>query len=356
MTPKKSYIVIVPKKLQAGFSLVELMVAITVGIVLMTGVVQMFLSSKVVFSTQQGISRVQEAGRLATEFMSMDIREAGYMGCMSRGGINFYSTLNDPTAFEADFETGIEAFASGSLPVGLKLDPKPVADSHVLVIRAANGEGVSVESDNNLNNLVAFNPVGQTGENCYSGICNNDILIVTDCSKARVFQTNNVQAQGGGTMKINHAKAGMVPGNSVVTWGGQTANDTFGAGSEIIKIRTLVYYVAVNPETERPSLYQKEGFDPAFELLEGIEDMRMEFGVDNNVDARVDEFIGWDAVDNWENVLAVRLELLAQSADDNVSPQPQTYDFAGKKVKATDLKIRQVFTSTVGIRSRMRSR
>ena len=50
----------VMKRVQRGFSLIELMVAMVIGLVLMTGVVQMFLSSKQVFSTQQGISRVQK--------------------------------------------------------------------------------------------------------------------------------------------------------------------------------------------------------------------------------------------------------------------------------------------------------
>ncbi|HEY7886274.1 MAG TPA: prepilin-type N-terminal cleavage/methylation domain-containing protein, partial [Cellvibrionaceae bacterium] len=98
--------VIPSQQAQRGFSLVELMIAITIGLVLMTGVVQMFLSSKTVFSTQQGISRIQETGRMAMEFMAKDIREAGYQGCMSRMAINYFSTLSDSAdRFLYDFET-----------------------------------------------------------------------------------------------------------------------------------------------------------------------------------------------------------------------------------------------------------
>lgn len=339
-------------KHQSGFSLVELMVAITVGLILMTGVVQMFLSSKTVFTTQQGISRVQETGRLAIEFLAKDIREAGYMGCMSRAGINFFNTLNDPTAFEVDFETGIQAF--NGKPDDVTLNPEPIADTPSLVIRSANGSGVSVESDNNLNNLQTFNPLGKTGENCSSGICNEDILIVTDCAKARVFQTNNVQ-DNGDTMKINHSGAEMTPGNAYPTWGGnKSPNEKFGPGSEIIKIRTLVYYIAENPETKRPGLYLKEGFAPAFELLEGVENMSLQFGVDTNADARVDNTVDIAGVGNWESVIAVQLELLVQSPDDYVIPEEQTYDFAGKEgIKPGDKRIRQVFNTTVGIRTRL---
>lgn len=347
-------------KHQSGFSLVELMVAITVGLILMTGVVQMFLSSKTVFTTQQGISRVQETGRLAIEFLSKDIREAGYMGCMSRTGIHYFSTLKDANNFEVDFETGIQAFngmptnADGSAIDPAPLSPKPIEGTPSLVIRSANGVGVSVESDNNNNNLWAFNPLGETGKDCYSGICNEDILIVTDCAKARVFQTNNVQGSGD-PMKINHSNADMTPGNKYPTWGGDKAppSEQFGAGSEIIKIRTLVYYIAENPETKRPGLYLKEGFAPAFELLEGVENMSLQFGVDTNADARVDNTVDIAGVGNWGSVIAVQLELVVQSPDDNVIPETQKYTFAGELVDPKDKRIRQVFNTTVGIRTRL---
>ncbi|ARU27615.1 hypothetical protein CBR65_09340 [Cellvibrio sp. PSBB006] len=73
---------------QAGLSLIELMIAITLGLILMAGVIQVFLSSRVTFATQQAMSRVQETGRLAVEFMARDIRMAGYMGCTSRSGLS----------------------------------------------------------------------------------------------------------------------------------------------------------------------------------------------------------------------------------------------------------------------------
>ncbi|RYZ81289.1 MAG: prepilin-type N-terminal cleavage/methylation domain-containing protein, partial [Moraxellaceae bacterium] len=45
---------------QKGLSLVELMIAITLGLILMSGVVKVFLNSKSTYSTQQALSRIQE--------------------------------------------------------------------------------------------------------------------------------------------------------------------------------------------------------------------------------------------------------------------------------------------------------
>src|ERR1043165_5123513 len=59
---------------QKGFSLVELMISITLGLVLMGGVLQMFLGSKAAYTNQRAVASVQESGRLALEFMTRDIR------------------------------------------------------------------------------------------------------------------------------------------------------------------------------------------------------------------------------------------------------------------------------------------
>jgi len=336
---------------QRGFSLVELMVAITVGLILMTGVVQMFLSSKTVFSTQQGISRVQETGRLAMDFLSKDIREAGYMGCLSRyNPISYFSTLNDPNAFLVDFQTGIEA--TSAAPDSLNITP--LSDTPVLIVRTANAGGASLLENNNPTSAQMFvENTGQTGAGCWSGVCEGDILVLTDCAKARVFQATGVTgSEGNSKVNIVHSQQGsMTPGNRFASWG-DSPTAQFEEGGEVIKIRTLVYYLAEN-SSGRPALFVKEGYQDPVELLEGIENMHLQFGVDSSANGRVDNYVELASVSNWDNVLAVRLELLVQSTDDNVSPEPQTYTFAGTEVAAEDRRIRQVFTNTVGIRTRL---
>ena len=69
---------------QRGTGLVEIMVALTLGLVLMGGVLQIFLSNKQTYRMQEAHARLQENGRFAMEKISRDIREAGYWGCASR--------------------------------------------------------------------------------------------------------------------------------------------------------------------------------------------------------------------------------------------------------------------------------
>lgn len=62
-----------------GFSLVELMVATTIGLLVLGGVGSIFLGSRNSFRTQENLAQVQEAGRFLTYLMIPHIRQAGYL-------------------------------------------------------------------------------------------------------------------------------------------------------------------------------------------------------------------------------------------------------------------------------------
>lgn len=66
------------KYLQTGFSIIELMISLVLGLLLMTGVIQVFLSSRQTYATNEAIARQQENGRFALEFIARSARMAGY--------------------------------------------------------------------------------------------------------------------------------------------------------------------------------------------------------------------------------------------------------------------------------------
>jgi len=75
---------------QFGFTLVELMVAMMLGLFLMTGVVQLFLGSSRTYSVVASQSQVQDTGRFSLYFLSRSIRHAGY-----------WPSLESPVTYEA---------------------------------------------------------------------------------------------------------------------------------------------------------------------------------------------------------------------------------------------------------------
>lgn len=65
---------------QRGFSMVELIIAMALGLFLMSALIQILLSGKEAFSSVNYLSRIQENGRIATSMLVGDLKRAGYMG------------------------------------------------------------------------------------------------------------------------------------------------------------------------------------------------------------------------------------------------------------------------------------
>ncbi len=63
---------------QAGLSLIELMIAMVIGLVIIAGVGQILLSGRQSYNTQSGTSALQENGRFALFYLQRDIRMAGF--------------------------------------------------------------------------------------------------------------------------------------------------------------------------------------------------------------------------------------------------------------------------------------
>src|SRR6056297_3249343 len=68
----------------SGMTLIELLVAMVIGLVLLGGVYVSFVSSTTTNSMNEQLSRMQENGRFAMQLMTRTVRSVGYQGC---GGI-----------------------------------------------------------------------------------------------------------------------------------------------------------------------------------------------------------------------------------------------------------------------------
>lgn len=348
---------------QRGLSLIELMIAITLGLILIAGVIQMFLSSQTVFHTQQAMSRIQENGRLGIEFIAKDIRMAGYMGCLN-DPMAISNTLNKANEFAYRMNIGIEGYTAPLVggETGMALSPSPIAGTDILVVRSATGAGAPVTQANNATQVFARNTgaiAGACSSNgtSYSGICVNDIVIVADCFKGRVFQATSITSAGA-ELTIAHV-AGSSPGNLTESWGGGTLDMVFNPGADVLPVNHNVYFIAISPTTQQPTLYQNINDRTTLELLTGVEDMHLTFSrrdtPDNYQTAADIDPAAWRSADN--PVISVRVQLLVRSLEDNVLEEPQVFVFPegtpARSPDPVDRRMRQVFTNTVGIRGRL---
>lgn len=328
-----------------GLSLVELMISLLLGVILMGGVVHIFLSSQATFHTQQGLSRVQESGRLAMEFVSEDIRMAGYMGCLDKS-LQPESSIASPDAFWENFAEPIRGYRASSVPTALSgLSPSPLAGSELVVVRSAKGA---------MHYLTQANAVGefkvQAGSVNGVSLKADQPAVVSSCVAARIFKPSAVVAGGSVTAATTISHSG--------TWGGGSYNpsESFEAGAEMIPVSTTVYFVANNPAGQ-PALYQKTDGQASMELIEGVESMAFQFGVDTNNDGVVNQYYATQSVPDWQQVSSARVRLLVRSNEMNVLEEAQGYIFNDVAVAADDNRVkdkrlRQTFTSLVVIRGR----
>lgn len=63
---------------QRGMSLVEVMIAMVISLVVLTGIIELFMGSRDTYRLQSGMSRMQENARFASELLTREISTAGY--------------------------------------------------------------------------------------------------------------------------------------------------------------------------------------------------------------------------------------------------------------------------------------
>lgn len=337
--------------LQRGLGLIEIMVALAISAVLLTGVIQIFLSSKLSYRVAEANARVQEGGRFAVNFMNEDLRLAGYLGCF-RGDLSVAeNVLNDPSKFAWDLNTpltghdGDASSWSPALPAELAGLVLPGTD--VVISRGLASDGVR---------LVPPFPAGGPGSAKFftneagNNLSNADIVMVTDCRNGSIFQITNLVPQSGGRVNVVHSSgcASCEPGNT-----GPNLGNRYGADAEIARLRTSVYYVGNNAVGE-PALFRMQlGNNGALqpqELVAGVEDLQVLYGEDADNDGIANRYARAHEV-NMTNVVSIRYSLLLRS-EDNITSEAQTYMYNGEEHDADDLRMRRVFGSTVKLRNR----
>ncbi|MBL0457605.1 PilW family protein [Aeromonas enteropelogenes] len=359
---------------QRGIGLVEVMIALVLSLVTVGVIIQVFLGNHKTYLTGEAIARVQEDSRFAINLLQKELRMVGYQGCLSKQGVNITNTLNNNAAQPYNFTTFLRGYdnVTATLPAPLSAlftgaEPRPMPGSDVLLVQGPVGVGVPVSRDNHNNAAQLFvqqlsSKAGycDSGEQGYSDLCEGDIVMVSDCQKARIFQITRVQGVGGGReVNIVHAEnnnnGNLVPGNATSSWGGTSspAEERFGLGSVLNRVETRLYYIA-RPSANSPyALYRKSGVAAGMPLIEGVANMQLTFGEDQNRDRATDRYVGAASNPNWDNVLGIGVQLLMRSNQGNVVSAPQALSFAGATFQATDRNWYWVAETTVALRNRL---
>lgn len=325
---------------QPGFTLVELLVAMTVGLFLTGGIISLFLGSKQSYNTSDAIGAVQENGRFVIDTLTQELRQAGVLGCQRtlllqkqkkstdlmeeplvlKNALNLINNpnpgppnppetevynwlfnFNDQAPLEGfDGQGAGTGFVTSLAPAGISItdlfqDLKlsdALKNSDIIVSRRASGNPTPVKTHALKGDpLIVFAQGNDLNE--------GDIALVSTCDRATVFQITDIQynVPSNGENTISHdvllsTHADFnAPGNKKSDLGFTYANSGTTQKSEAIgnvyNASTKFYYLQKNQEGI-PALFvntarfvkinNKTEFQAGEELADGVYGMQILYG------------------------------------------------------------------------------
>jgi len=337
----------------AGFSLVELMVSMTLSLILLAGLLSVVYSSKLTYTQNDHVARMQEGGRTGLELMMRDLRGAGFPGCAQpiAGLFGLNNLLVDSNRLLWNFAAPLQGYeATGAtwapvLDAALSaLNPALQTASDVVAVHTIRPGSPIFRAS------LATLPTGGIVVNKAAGqsIPANTPVIISDCGNATVFAASTF-TDNGATATITLATGGGGPANTT-----DVLPSAFTAGAQVAPVSTVVYYIAPTAANAAiPALWRLVSGAAAEEIIPGAERLQVQYGVDTNGDTFADNYVNANAVANWSNVVSVNLALLMRGVESS-SPQAiaRTYDMLGTAVNFNDRFDRTVFTTTVSLRNR----
>lgn len=333
-----------------GLSLVELMVALTIGLIILAAVSSLFVSSKQTYTTQDHLARLQENARFAMQFLIKDLRLGGYVGCLDEVDANSLgTTLNGGFTFTTNALVPIEGVenATGTWkPSGTARPATMKAGTDAFVVRLADPGVAANVAPGMLNGSANLDVDNATP------FKTGDIIVVSDCAGADITQITDITGN-----TLQHATSGQIPGNSTLDLG-----KAYEPPARVFKINSRQYFVQNNP-SGIPALYRQDGGTAAVELVEGVEDMQVLYGeyTANPPDPKKSKWTpsiyrkASDVV-NWSKVLSIRIGILVRTLDNkNQDLDTGTYDVDGdgtaELTNPNDRFRRRVFQAVVQLRN-----
>lgn len=308
----------VPDRRSGGFTLVELLIAMVLGLMVIGGVVGVFLSSKQTYRTTEGLSRIQETMRVTFELMSRDMREAGGNLCGKHlpvanvlngaQGANpaWFADMNNPLfGYEGNQVFGGAAFGTTSA--------RRIAGTDALqAISSAGGAGLTVVQHNPSSAQFQVNVTGH-------GLESDDVIMVCDYRQVAVLQVTNANASN--TTIVHNTGTGTI-GNCSKGLGFPTVCTTngtpytFNEHAQITKLVGRGWYVGANGRaaTGGRALYRVTLDGSPQEVIDGVQDMQLQY-----LESGALDYVDANAVGSWEDVTAVRVTVTVQSTDASVS-------------------------------------
>jgi type IV pilus assembly protein PilW len=335
----------------AGFTIIELMIAIALGLLILSALVVVFANTSAARNEIDRLNRQIENGRYATELLRDDLQLAGFFGEVNMAAVALLAPL--PAALPDVCATTLIERTNGGTEIGML----------GLHVQGINDFDSSLMTD--LDSCPVIKALVKTG---------TDVLVV------RRAKTCNAGTVGCDLLENNKPFLQVPLCNTPPTVSASTfTTHALGLGSEttehVHKLKdcvtdapkrpyvTYIYFVDNNNILNRAQLQDYTAgawaVTDVTPLVDGIENMQLQYGVDtvNPIasprDGNPDVYAAAPAsVTEWSDVVSVQVNLLAR----NLDPSPnytdtKTYPAVGVAAAFNDGFRRRVYSTLVRIQN-----
>jgi len=310
--------------------MVELLIALTIGLILSFGVVNLFLQSKTSFYQDEQTAQLQENGRWALRYVVRELSMGGFLGGILDGG-----AVTTTTAVANDCAVGWANNTSAALE---HLDN--VTDTQATTAYACLGSGDVLPGTDMLAMRRTKDSPHVSDGSVTAALTNNALYL-------------RVQDYG--------ANSSLVKGSAITT-----ADKTAGSRVDVWQYHPQLLFVrsySINVGDGIPTLCRKIlttnaatlALDSTECLVEGIENLQVEFGLDtsNPPDFVPDYYEMTPTAAELESAVTARVYVLSRSIDEVAGyTNDKTYTLGNSTVAAAnDGYYRRVLQTTVMLRN-----
>lgn len=384
-----------------GFSLVEFMIAIVLGLLVTDAMVAMFTSVRSASRTTLGVASLSDGGRYALDTMEQAVRGAGNLACNSTApvtasGVSLVRVISGIAGGSSatDYTQPIVGYeAAGTAPgAALTIDTSPAAATGAGDWATSPALGGSLDA-------LLYDPPTPTGEASPVGsiIDGSDVLVLHETLQgARPAYTLGL-AQGVSSFTINSNNtfsgdnqigaisncvqtevfkvASFDSASGLVSLGASLSpNINFNVGSQVDPIDTVAFYIGIGADNDA-ALFKYESNGGALgdatysvnqELVPDVENMQILYGIETAGSAgteTADQYVTADKVaadsdtGDFNSVISVKIALLVASPPGAVpkgaavTASPPTLLGDSWTLGAADSRMRKVYEQTMFLRN-----
>jgi type IV pilus assembly protein PilW len=299
----------VKRRSTKGFTLIELMISLVLGLIVLGGVISVMISNKRTYRTNEGMGQIQESARSAFELMARDLRQGGGDGCdnnnrignLIAGGGQWWSTWFGVRGTEG---AGVDpAVATGTAA------PTRVAGTDSIHVQSVEGSALPVQLHNVGATTITINAAS-------TPFVTGDVMVACDIDHGTMFRATGYVAA---TRTLTHALGVWNCASGLgfpTTCGGAGNIYAFPVNAQVGRVFASAWYIGNNdrPDEGGRSLYRVRldsgGVERTEEIVAGVTDMQLQYGVNGS-----DNIVDSTGVADWATVNSVFITLTIDSAD-----------------------------------------